>query len=123
MAHLDLHSGTGQKNNLCHSEKYYPPEKDGRRPPTPDKRSYRVSFDLFKSLAPDYQPLYTLKKAIEELQEGLTAMNFKDGDFRNSLLMRLKVLTSLQDNDKINTQLEWNHKKVKTAEPIAAVAI
>ncbi|HYH15258.1 MAG TPA: SDR family oxidoreductase, partial [Flavisolibacter sp.] len=75
----------------------------------PDKRSYRVNFDLYKSLAPDHQPLYTLKKAIEELRDGLEAMGFRDGDFRNSSLMRLKVLTELQETEAINEQLEWAH--------------
>lgn len=73
----------------------------------PDKRSYRVSFDLFQSLAPDHQPLQTLHGAIEELRDGLVAMNFQDGDFRNSLLMRLKVLTRLQETGLINEQLTW----------------
>lgn len=77
----------------------------------PDKRSYRVSFDLFKSLAPHHQPLYTLKSAIQELKDGLIGMEFKDGDFRNSLLMRLKVLTRLQEEEYINEQLEWNSKR------------
>jgi nucleoside-diphosphate-sugar epimerase len=76
----------------------------------PDKRSYKVNFDLYKELAPNHLPQYTLKEAIQELREGLTAMDFKDGDFRNSLLMRLKVLTSLQESDKINEQLQWAHQ-------------
>jgi nucleoside-diphosphate-sugar epimerase len=79
----------------------------------PDKRSYRVNFDFYKSLAPNHQPVYTLQKAIEELYQGLSAMAFKDGDFRNSLLMRLKVLTSLQESNNINSELEWADKKIK----------
>jgi nucleoside-diphosphate-sugar epimerase len=79
----------------------------------PDKRSYKVSFQLYKSLAPDHQPKYTLQQAIEELRDGLTAMNFKDGDFRNSLLMRLKVLTNLQEIDSIDDQLQWTFQKAK----------
>jgi nucleoside-diphosphate-sugar epimerase len=81
----------------------------------PDKRSYRVNFNLYESLAPDHQPVYTLQQAIQELRDGLVAMEFKDGDFRNSLLMRLKVFTSLQETNKINDQLEWNHKPTKLA--------
>lgn len=81
----------------------------------PDKRSYRVNFDLYKALAPNHLPQYTLKQAIEELREGLMAMEFKDGDFRNSLLMRLKVLTSLQDTGKINEQLQWKSKKTEVS--------
>ena len=79
----------------------------------PDKRSYRVNFNLYRSLAPNHQPVYTLHQAIHELYEGLTGMEFKDGDFRNSLLMRLKVLTSLQDSGNINNDLEWMDKKIK----------
>ncbi len=77
----------------------------------PDKRSYRVNFDKFKELAPNHVPQVSLKQAIAELRDGLVAMEFKDGDFRNSLLMRLKVLTSLQESNKINEQLQWNSKK------------
>mgnify|MGYP003575084708 FL=1 len=80
----------------------------------PDKRSYRVNFDLYRSLAPNHQPIYTLRKAIEELRDGLMAMNFKDGEFRNSSLMRLKVLTELQETEAINEQLEWAHQQQKT---------
>lgn len=77
----------------------------------PDKRSYRVDFTLFHSLAPDHQPEVTLKQAIQELRTGLTEMQFKDGDFRNSSLMRLKVLTNLQDTKKISDDLHWTDKK------------
>lgn len=84
----------------------------------PDKRSYRVSFDLFASLAPDHQPIHTLHQTIQELRDGLVAMNFKDGDFRNSLLMRLRMLTSLQESGQINDQLTWKH----ASQPMLATA-
>lgn len=85
----------------------------------PDKRSYRVSFDLFESLAPHHQPVYTLHHAIKELRDGLSAMGFRDGDFRNSLLMRLKVLTSLQEADYIDEQLVWQHQHVSQPKTFA----
>ncbi|WP_162425894.1 NAD-dependent epimerase/dehydratase family protein [Pontibacter pudoricolor] len=81
----------------------------------PDKRSYRVNFDKFKALAPNHQPQVSLKQAIQELRDGLTEMRFKDGNFRDSMLMRLKVLTSLQDSNAINDQLQWNRNKAKAA--------
>jgi len=81
----------------------------------PDKRSYRVNFNLFKELAPDHLPVYSLQQAIAELYEGLQAMQFRDGDFRNSLLMRLKVLTSLQETKKIDDQLVWTDRAVNVA--------
>ena len=57
-----------------------------------DSRSYKVDFALFRSLAPDHQPVVTLDQSIKNLIAGLKAMNFKDSDFRSSGLMRLKVL-------------------------------
>jgi nucleoside-diphosphate-sugar epimerase len=75
----------------------------------PDKRSYRVSFDLYKKLAPDHQPVCDLISTIRELKDNLEAMNFKDKEFRNSQLMRLKVLNNLQEKELINDKLEWSN--------------
>lgn len=77
----------------------------------PDKRSYRVNFDLYKSLAPDHQPVYDLKTTIIELKEGLENMKFMDKDFRNSSFVRLKVLSTLQEKQTLTQTLEWNRNK------------
>ncbi|QXV64845.1 SDR family oxidoreductase [Mucilaginibacter sp. 21P] len=82
----------------------------------PDKRSYCVNFDLFAKLAPAHQPRYKLEGTIKELAEGLNAVNFTDSDFRNSKMMRLKVLTGLQDTCLINDDLEWTDKVAYIAE-------
>jgi nucleoside-diphosphate-sugar epimerase len=76
----------------------------------PDKRSYRVGFDLFKKLAPNYQPEIDLTSAIKNLKDGLITMKFNDPDFRNSRFIRLKVLTDLQSKGFFNDQLEWINK-------------
>lgn len=73
----------------------------------PDKRSYRVSFDLFKKLAPDYQPKVDLSKAVGELKDGLESMGFNDGDFRNSRFIRLKALAHLSNSNLLTENLEW----------------
>jgi nucleoside-diphosphate-sugar epimerase len=77
----------------------------------PDKRSYRVSFDLFKKLAPDYQPEVDLITSIRELKAGLETMRFIDVDFRNSRLMRLKVLTDLRNRGLLTEKLDWVGKR------------
>jgi len=74
----------------------------------PDKRSYQVSFDLFKELAPDHQPQMDLLATITELKEGLTAMRFNNKDFRDSDFMRLRVLTSLKELGLLTEDLRWN---------------
>ena len=73
----------------------------------PDKRSYRVCFDLFKKLAPNHQPQHTLTDAIQALRDGLTAMNFKDKRFRESTLIRLKVLNQLREDGLLSADLRW----------------
>jgi nucleoside-diphosphate-sugar epimerase len=71
----------------------------------PDKRSYRVNFDLFKSLAPDHQPEYDLKKTIQDLADGLRDIDFKDPDFRSSRLIRLQVVNELLDSGIVDGSL------------------
>jgi len=73
----------------------------------PDKRSYRVDFDLYRRLAPDHQPAVGLDRSIKELEAGLSAMGFKDADFRSSQLVRLNVLMALKTAGFLNDRLEW----------------
>lgn len=73
----------------------------------PDKRSYRVDFGLFARLAPDHQPRETLATAVADLSDGLRGMAFKDADFRQSNLIRLKVLSDLRTSGRLNDNLEW----------------
>jgi nucleoside-diphosphate-sugar epimerase len=77
----------------------------------PDKRSYKVCFDLFKKSAPGYQPQIDLATTIRELKEGLETMNFTNENFRDSKLMRLKVLTSLRDKGLLTENLDWTKLK------------
>lgn len=72
-----------------------------------DKRSFKVNFDLFKKLAPDHQPIYNLEDTVAEMKEGITAMGLNDPHFRESQLIRLKVLNKLQDEGLLNEKLEW----------------
>jgi nucleoside-diphosphate-sugar epimerase len=73
----------------------------------PDKRSYKVDFNLFRRLAPEHQPQVSLRETIGGLKEGLEAMNFRDPNFRNSRFVRLKALSELQESGLITDRLEW----------------
>jgi nucleoside-diphosphate-sugar epimerase len=73
-----------------------------------DGRSYQVDFSLYRSLAPNHQPLVNLNQSIQNLMAGLKRMNFKDVDFRSSELMRLRVLQGHIDNDRLSAELKWN---------------
>jgi nucleoside-diphosphate-sugar epimerase len=76
----------------------------------PDKRSYKVNFDLFKTLAPNHQPVFQLKPTIRILVENLTEMSFNDANFRKSSLMRLNVISNLIQQNELDNNLTWNWK-------------
>lgn len=73
----------------------------------PDKRSYRVNFDVFEQLAPDYQPVHDLESTITDIKTSLINMKFNDPDFRESDLIRLKVITDLLDQNLLDQNFEW----------------
>jgi hypothetical protein len=66
-----------------------------------------VDFSLYRKLAPDHQPVIGLEEAILDLRDGLQAMNFSDSEFRDSTLIRLKVLNDLRSKGILNDNLEW----------------
>jgi nucleoside-diphosphate-sugar epimerase len=74
----------------------------------PDKRSYRVNFELFRRLAPGHQPQATLDSSIERLKQGLESAGFRDPDFRKSNLMRLNMLASLRRTGYLDEDLRWS---------------
>ena len=73
----------------------------------PDRRSYQVSFEKFRSLAPNHQPLVSLTQAVDDLKMGLEGMGFSNSDFRKSQFIRLNVLKSHVDQRLLNTDLYW----------------
>jgi nucleoside-diphosphate-sugar epimerase len=73
----------------------------------PDKRSYRVNFDLYGKLAPAYEPAVGLTQSIRELKSGLESMGFQDKEFRDSKYMRLNLLMELRRKGLLNDKLEW----------------
>jgi nucleoside-diphosphate-sugar epimerase len=73
----------------------------------PDNRSYRVSFEKFKQLAPGFTPQIDLLAAIRELRDGLTAIEFHDENFRQSEFIRLNILMGLKKQGVLTDDLEW----------------
>lgn len=73
----------------------------------PDKRSYQVDFAKFRALAPNHQPQVSLQEAVAGLVEGLQGMGFTDVNFRESHLIRLKVLAGHRADGRLSDNLEW----------------
>jgi nucleoside-diphosphate-sugar epimerase len=61
----------------------------------PDKRSYKVSFDLFEKMAAGHVPVYDLNQSIRDLVTGLNNIGFADPNYRQSSLIRLFVVNEL----------------------------
>jgi nucleoside-diphosphate-sugar epimerase len=73
----------------------------------PDKRSYRVDFGRYASLAPQHQPRETLASAVADVADGLLQAGFADANFRCSNYIRLKVLSELRARGDISPDLYW----------------
>ncbi|KIL36983.1 NAD-dependent epimerase [Cohnella kolymensis] len=74
----------------------------------PDHRSYKVNFDLYKSLAAGYQPEQNLETTIKELKDGIDAMGCVDNwDAGKSFLIRLHVLEMLRNKGLLTADLKW----------------
>lgn len=80
----------------------------------PDKRSYRVNFDLFNNLAgSDFKPIKNLDDTILDLISGLTKIGFNQKDFRNSNFMRLNILQGLISSNHIDKDLYWINNEIR----------
>jgi nucleoside-diphosphate-sugar epimerase len=74
----------------------------------PDKRSYQVDFSLYARLAPQHQPQVDLDRAVRDLYAGLTGIGFQDKDYRNSTLIRLRVLAAHRESGRLDGNLMWS---------------
>jgi hypothetical protein len=75
----------------------------------PDRRSYRVDFSLFRSLAPAHQPVMTLENSITRIHDGLTSIGFADSGFRGGPFVRLREFERLMAAGLITADVRWNH--------------
>jgi nucleoside-diphosphate-sugar epimerase len=73
----------------------------------PDKRSYRVNFAKFKTMAPKHQPKWNLDNAVAELVKGLRPVIAQGFDFRKSSFVRLHVLSELMKAHRLDSSLHW----------------
>ncbi len=73
----------------------------------PDKRSYRVDFSRFASLAPNHQPQKDFATAVRELADELRQIDLGAEAIRESRFIRLNVLRGLVESGKLDGELRW----------------
>lgn len=71
-----------------------------------DSRSYKVKFDLFKSLFPDIKQDWVLKKSVKNLITHLKAAEFNKKDFESGKYTRIAVLKRLIEEGKVDKNLK-----------------
>ena len=79
--------------------------------PVADPRSYKVDFNLFKELAPNFQPIEKIEDTIIEIFNELSSEKIKDKKNTFSKFSRLSFLNSLIKNKKIDNDLYWYNEK------------
>ena len=73
----------------------------------PDKRSYKVDFSKFTSLAIDFLPIKTLSDTVMEMQKEIQQNIHLKTDLELNHLIRLKVLSDLIKIGKLKDDLTW----------------
>lgn len=73
----------------------------------PDKRSYKVDFSLYESLAGGFYPNRTLESSILEIADNIRTTHYDLSDFRKGPLMRLNVLKELKEKGRLDSNLDW----------------
>ncbi|MCL5434974.1 MAG: SDR family oxidoreductase [Patescibacteria group bacterium] len=73
-----------------------------------DSRSYKVSFNKFKYLFPDFKQEWTLLKSIKDMVNRLKEANFNKDDFESGKFTRLVSLREFMTNGSLDKNLHWN---------------
>ncbi len=99
-----------QVKDLAHAVQHVIPGLEVRinQNAPPDKRSYQVNFDLFEKMAPDHQPVFSLRDTVDDLLQGLQAIKFNNHNFRESNFMRLNIIRELVKGNVLNGNLQLN---------------
>lgn len=75
-----------------------------------DTRSYRVSFDKIKKALPNFKPVWTLAKGIEQLADSYRKYDMDAEKFKGRYFIRLKQLKHLMENHEIDNNMVWRTK-------------
>ncbi len=69
---------------------------------SPDKRSYRVSFDKITSNLPGFEAKWTVQRGVQQAYEAFRDANLELDDFLSSRFIRLKRVQELIDAGEVD---------------------
>jgi len=73
----------------------------------PDKRCYRVDCSKIDEVLPAYQPRWTVRLGVEELNAAYRSVELKKDDLEGSRYLRIKHITKLIDAGRLDADLRW----------------
>jgi len=74
----------------------------------PDLRNYRVNCDLLAATLPDFRPQWTVPLGVAQLKDAIVEHALTIEDFTGSRFLRIRHITELMHNGRIDGNLRWN---------------
>jgi nucleoside-diphosphate-sugar epimerase len=74
----------------------------------PDTRNYRVSFERIAQALPEFRPVWTVRRGVEELYDAFRRDGTTLEQLTSSRLMRLRRVKELQAEGRIDESLRWS---------------
>ena len=81
----------------------------------PDKRCYRVTCDKIKRVLPAFQPEWTARRGAQELYDAYRAAGLTREDVENGRYLRIRTISQLLKDEKIDKSLHWTAQKQEAA--------
>ncbi len=74
---------------------------------SPDKRNYRVTCDKILRALPEFKPVWTVRKGVEECLAAYKHFGITEDNFFTSRFLRIKRVKELQDDKQLDANLRF----------------
>jgi nucleoside-diphosphate-sugar epimerase len=74
---------------------------------SPDLRNYRVDFSKIETTLPGYEPVWTVRKGIEELYDAYQRHGLTQDEFLSSKYLRIKTILGHREAGRLDDALRW----------------
>ncbi len=74
---------------------------------SPDLRNYRVDFTKIHEALPGFQPVWTVRKGIEELYAAYRSHGLTQEEFTSSKYLRIKTILDHRSAGRLDDRLRW----------------
>jgi len=86
----------------------------------PDKRTYRVDCNKIQRVLSDFEPVWTLRRGVQELYEAYKQVGVKLDDFEGPRYKRLAHIQKLQKEGALDAELRWTDPSSKRSTAVSS---